>query len=134
MSPSVPYDAIGHVFAYCDVFVLPSLFDYRSVAVLEGMRFGMPIIDSAHDGNADDSVRDGVNGFVFEPTDLSSLTRAMREFIQRPALIEEMGARSAEVIADLTPLSAAEALRHILLEIAQDDPSLRHGLHDGSTP
>ena len=48
---AIRYDAIGHVYASSDVLVMPTLRDYRSVAVLEGMRFAMPIIDSSQDGN-----------------------------------------------------------------------------------
>ena len=121
--PSVRYDSVGHLYAHCDVFVMPSLHDYRSVAVLEAMRFGRPVVDSARDGNAGDTVIDGVNGFIFDPGDVSSLAGAMRQFIERPELVENMGARSAECMADRTPTSAANALRSVLLEILERDVS-----------
>ncbi len=114
----VPYDAIGHFYAFSDVFVMPSFRDYRSVAVLEAMRFGKPIIDSSNDGNSGDSVLSSVNGFVFDPTDVRGLAWAMRQFIEQPGLTKEMGTRSAEFMADRTPTSSAEALGSVLLQIA----------------
>ncbi len=77
---AVPYDAIGHLYGGCDVFVMPSLADYRSVAVLEAMRFAMPIIDSTGDGNAGDSVIHGLNGLLFDPRDVPALVWSMKQF------------------------------------------------------
>ena len=124
---SIRYDAIGHVYASCDVLVMPTLRDYRSVTVLEAMRFAMPIIDSRHDGNACDSVLDGVNGFVFDPTDAVSLAAAMRQFIEQPFLVTEMGNRSASFIADQTPAQAAKVVRELLIELGRPkDAKIRH--------
>jgi glycosyltransferase involved in cell wall biosynthesis len=117
---SIPYDAIGHLYSFCDVFVMPSLYDYRSVAVLEAVRFGKPVIDSSRDGNSDDSVRNGRNGFIFEPSDTARLAWAMRQFIESPRLTAEMGRRSAESLSDQTPASAAAALRNVLADLASD--------------
>lgn len=105
------YDSIGHLYAASDVLVMPTLRDYRSMAVLEAMRFGLPVIDSINDGNAGFTVRDGVNGFLFDPTDSRRLAWAMRQFVERPHLIEAMGSKSRECMAESTPASAAEALK-----------------------
>ena len=61
---SVPYSSIGHIFEACDVFVMPSHVEYRSMAVLEAVRFGKPILDSALDGNVGDMVIRGYNGYT----------------------------------------------------------------------
>ncbi len=116
---AVPYDAIGHVYATSDVFVMPSLREYRSVAVLEAMRFAMPVIDSANDGNATDAVRDGINGFVVDPHDVHGIARAMQAFACDSALIHKMGVKSAEYISSRTPETAAAALREALLAISE---------------
>ena len=116
---AVPYDAIGHLYGGCDVFVMPSLADYRSVAVLEAMRFAMPIIDSTGDGNAGDSVIHGLNGLLFDPRDVPALVWAMKQFIDDPTLIKTMGESSARLIADQTPSTAASKLLTLL---TQSDP------------
>jgi glycosyltransferase involved in cell wall biosynthesis len=111
---SVPYPSIGHVYEACDVFVMPSKSDYRSVAVLEAMRFGKPVIDSAFDGNARDSTRDRFNALIFDPADPRQLAHCMREFIVTPDLALVMGARSNSMMEKHTPDSAALALIAIL--------------------
>lgn len=113
----VGYDSVGYLYEASDVFVMPTLNDYRSVSVLEAMRFGLPVIDSSCDGNSGDSVRDGVNGYVFEPDDTHRLVWAMRQFIENRDLIHTMGARSAEFMSAQTPSSAAEALKAVLMEM-----------------
>jgi glycosyltransferase involved in cell wall biosynthesis len=110
----VAYSSIGHVYQACDVFVMPSKRDYRSVAVLEAMRFGKPVIDSALDGNAHDSALDRVNAMIFDPRKPSELAGCMREFIVTPSLAPEMGARSEAMMEEHTNDSAALALIAVL--------------------
>jgi glycosyltransferase involved in cell wall biosynthesis len=109
-----PNTAIGSLYEVADVFVMPSLHDYRSVAVLEALRFGKPVIDSAYDGNAGDSVRDGINGFIFDPLVPASLETAMERFISQPDIAQDFGQRSASVMDKHTPQAAASALRDVL--------------------
>jgi glycosyltransferase involved in cell wall biosynthesis len=113
----VAYSGIGHVYQACDVFIMPSKRDYRSVAVLEAMRFGKPVIDSALDGNAHDSALDGVNAMIFDPRKPLELAGCMREFIVMPSLAPEMGARSEAMMAEHTPTSAALALIAVLRQM-----------------
>jgi glycosyltransferase involved in cell wall biosynthesis len=117
----VPYASVGHVYEACDVFVMPSKRDYRSVAVLEAMRFGKPVIDSALDGNAHDSTRDRFNALIFDPGEPPQLADCMREFIVRPGLAGEMGARSKAMMEKHTPDSAALALISVLKRVQPAD-------------
>jgi glycosyltransferase involved in cell wall biosynthesis len=113
----IDYASVGFVLAACDVFVMPTLYDYRSVAVLEAMRFGKPIIDSASDGNSRDLVRDGVNGIVVDPRDVQAIARAMRAFVSDPGRLAAMAEAAAATVEELTPRRAAIALRGALEEI-----------------
>lgn len=118
---SVAYSSIGYVYEASDVFVMPSHRDYRSVAVLEAMRFGKPVLDSARDGNAHDTARDGFNALIFDPADARQLADCMREFTLTPGLALEMGARSAEILENHTPDSAALGLRDVVTRIRSAD-------------
>jgi glycosyltransferase involved in cell wall biosynthesis len=111
---SLPNTAVGAAFETADVFVMPTLHDYRSVAVLEAMRFGKPVIDSANDGNASDFVRHEMTGLVFDPNQPDALTEAMERAVLEPELFREMGRRAAAVMDEHTPQTAAIALRDIL--------------------
>ena len=63
----VPYQDVAVLYSACDVFVLPTLQDYRSVAVMEAASHGKAILDSKYDGGAMEFVRNGDNGFTFRP-------------------------------------------------------------------
>ncbi len=114
---ALPYESLGFVYAESDVFIMPTLSDYRSVAVLEALRFGKPVIDSTKDGNAGSMVVDGQNGFVFDPNDVNVLADRMKRFIEFPRLIEDMGRESVKRIHDLSPSRSAELLVKALQEI-----------------
>jgi glycosyltransferase involved in cell wall biosynthesis len=114
----IPYPSIGFVYDACDVFVMPSHADYRSVAVLEAMRFGKAVIDSALDGNAHDTARDRINALIFDPAEPSQLADCMRQFIVEPHLAVEMGSQSEAIMEGQTPNSAAVALIDVLKRIA----------------
>lgn len=115
---SVQYASIGFVYEACDVFVMPSHTDYRSVAVLEAMRFGKPVIDSTQDGNAYDCARDGFNALIFDPGNPRRLAECMRQFVDDPGLARVMGARSETIMDEHTPDSAALALIDVLTRLA----------------
>jgi glycosyltransferase involved in cell wall biosynthesis len=111
---AVPYRSMGHIYEAADVFVMPTLSDVLSVAVLEAMRFEKPIIGSLLGGYAGNVVRDQVNGFLFDPADVTELARHMGSFIDDPSLIQEMGGRSAEWFAGASHESCADALVQVL--------------------
>jgi len=111
---AVSYRSVGYLYEAADVFVMPSLSDYRSVTVLEAIRFGMPIIDSIFDGNAEDTVTSGQNGFAFDPRSPKQLANCMREFIDDPMLIRRMGTRSEQRFAGLSHERSASQLAQVL--------------------
>jgi glycosyltransferase involved in cell wall biosynthesis len=113
LGPCVPA-AIGAAYEAADVFVMPSLRDYRSVAVLEALRFGNPVIDSARDGNAGDFVNHEVTGLVFDPHEAGALEATMARAIANPDAMHALGRRASELMEEQTPQSAAAALREIL--------------------
>lgn len=49
--------------AACDIFALPSLYEYHSIAVLEAMRAGKAIVATTVGGNGE-SIKDGVEGIL----------------------------------------------------------------------
>ena len=113
--PWVPHESLGFLYESGDVFVMPSLRDYRSVSVLEAMRFGKPVLDSRLDGNAGDPVRDGISGFLFDPRRPAELARCMASLIREPRLIKEMGQRAEDMMRrEYVPEVAAKRLRPAL--------------------
>lgn len=111
---SWPSSEVGHAYQAADLFVMPSVRDYRSVAVLEAMRFGKPVIDSTQDGNAGDLVRHDVTGLLFDPNQPNALSAAMQRTISDPALVRRLGQNTVALMKDVTPYSAGVALRNII--------------------
>jgi glycosyltransferase involved in cell wall biosynthesis len=106
--------AIGALYEQADVFVMPSFRDYRSVAVLEATRFGTPVIDSIHDGNAGDLIKHETTGLVFDPHEPDALPAAMARAVMEPHTLRALGQAAAAAMEKQTPASAATALRGIL--------------------
>lgn len=86
-------------FQHCDVFVLPSWLEGSAKAVYEAMASGLPAIVTASTGSI---VRDGIDGFVIEPGDVSALRERMLWFKAHPEKIQEMGANARKRVSEFT--------------------------------
>ena len=71
-------DAVVEIMS-SDVFLLTSLWESLSIALLEVMYMGIPCVVSACDGNAD-IINDGINGYLCTETD--EYVNAIRHLIQ----------------------------------------------------
>jgi len=66
----------------CTVFVLPSYREGTTVAGMEALAVGRPVILTDVPG-CRNLVKDGVNGYLVPPRDVQSLTKAMEAMIQK---------------------------------------------------
>ena len=102
----VPYGALGAYYSAHDVLVLPSFGDVWGTIVPEAMLFGKAILCSRHAG-AKELVREGENGFVFDPADAHELADYMLRLIWNPEMLTSFGRRSKQIIEPYTPERAA---------------------------
>ncbi|MGB3312377.1 MAG: glycosyltransferase family 4 protein [Nodosilinea sp.] len=109
----VNYGHLGAYFDNTDVFVFPTLEDIWGMVALEAMLFGKPVLCSKWAG-AKELVREGENGFVFDPYTPEELANHMLYFIQNPEKIQWMGEQSRKTIAFHTPENAAEHLSKVV--------------------
>jgi 1,2-diacylglycerol 3-alpha-glucosyltransferase len=91
-------------YAFAGCFVLPSSLEPWGLVVNEAMAGGLPVIVSNRCGCATDLVRDGYNGFTFDPARVEQLADCMGKIAdssddQRAA----MGQGSREIISQWTP-------------------------------
>lgn len=59
---------LGSAFASADAFIFPSRTETLGLVLLEAMAAGCPVV-AARSGGIPDIVTDGVNGYLFDPTD-----------------------------------------------------------------
>jgi glycosyltransferase involved in cell wall biosynthesis len=113
---AVEYDRIGWAYDKADVFVMPTLVDYRSVAVVEAIRFGRPVVDSIFDGNVGDTVLPEKNGLVFDPRDPEELAECMTRLIRDRDLLTRMSEASRSMMRNQTTQHAAAEVYRIVQE------------------
>lgn len=88
-------DAVKHnLFAIADVFVHPTLYEGSSIATIEALAHGLPVIGTRA-GGIPDKVIDGENGRLIPPGDPGALAEALLEMARlSPLERRRLGARS----------------------------------------
>ena len=105
------YPDLPEFYARAGALVLPSWSDQWGLVINEAMAAGVPVIVSRRCGCADDLVRAGVNGLVFDPDQPAELVGCLRRMTELDAAQwSAMGRRAREIIAVYTPASFASGL------------------------
>jgi len=92
----VPDDDLPRVYTAADVFVMPGVAELQSLATLEAMASGLPII--AADAMAlPHLVHPGINGFLYRPGDVDAVSRHGLALLAEPPLRHRMGRASREI-------------------------------------
>lgn len=79
------------IFSNSDIFILPTFNECFPLVLLEAMQFKLPII-STFEGAIPEIIEDGVNGFLVEQKNVTSLSNKLEILIKNEALRVEMGA------------------------------------------
>jgi len=87
---------IAAVYSMADVFVIPSLQDNLPNAVLEAMACGCAVV-GFRIGGIPDMVRDGVNGLLVPPGDVSTLASAIQSLLADDGRRAAMGRAGREI-------------------------------------
>ncbi|MER5424759.1 glycosyltransferase [Streptosporangium roseum] len=92
----VPDEALPRAYAAADVFAMPGVAELQSIATLEAMATGLPVV--AADAMAlPHLVRPGENGRLFRPGDVQGLARHLNDLLCSPGLRGVMGAASRAI-------------------------------------
>jgi len=86
----LPNNEVREMCRSADIFVLPTLAESCSMALLEAMSAGLPIVTTRAGGNPY-LIEDGVNGTLVEPADVQGLRAAIEALAADPARCESMG-------------------------------------------
>jgi len=80
------------------VFVMPSIAELQSIATMEAMASGRPVI-GANAAALPHLIHDGENGYLFEQEDVSALTRRLKEIFEaKPQELQRMANSSLQLI------------------------------------
>jgi 1,2-diacylglycerol 3-alpha-glucosyltransferase len=90
-------------FALCEAFVLPSQREEWGLVVNEAMACGAPVIVSNRVGAHFDLVKEGVNGFSFEPDSAGELAELLGRFEIDEDMRGRLGAAGRHIIEDWQP-------------------------------
>lgn len=93
-----PFDDVEEFVRAADVFILPSLEEGMSLALLEAMAMGLPVVASAIPANAA-LVEDRVTGLLVPPRDSESLAEEVLELFENRERAERLGQAARELVS-----------------------------------
>ncbi len=97
-------------YALARAFVHPSTIEPWGLVVNEAMACGLPVLVSNKCGCAPELVRDGVNGFIFDPLDVEGMARNMARVSASDFPQAAFGEKSEEIVAEWCPERFARGL------------------------
>jgi len=115
----IPNQKLANYYAMADAFVLPSRHDPWGLVLNEAMACGTPVITTTGAGAAGDLVEDGETGLVVPPADPASLTEALIELQQNPALRTSLSSQALERLEAYTPARYAELIANTMIELIE---------------
>jgi glycosyltransferase involved in cell wall biosynthesis len=92
--------AIERYFRAADVFVLPSIREGLSIALLEAMACGLPCVASRLPGSTDGVIEHGASGLLFPPDDVDGLADALESVIRHPDVAARLGAAARATVVE----------------------------------
>lgn len=90
---------LAAVYARADVFVLPSRSESCSMALLEAMSCGLPVI-ATRIGGMPELVQHGVNGYLVPTDDSGAIAACLDSLSSSPDLRRDMGRASREIVCE----------------------------------
>ena len=92
-------DELLKAYSAANVFVLPTLREGLSIATLEAMASGKPVVAS-NVGGLPSIVKDGVTGFLVEPKNEGQLADSIIKLLLNEKLAREMGDNGKKMVED----------------------------------
>jgi glycosyltransferase involved in cell wall biosynthesis len=116
----VPREHIPAYYATAHAFALPSYNEGMSVATLEAMASGLPLVVTRTGGTAD-LVTEGVNGFTFEWSDIDTLTNHLCQLSTKRRLCRTMGQASRSLAQRFTWDHTVAGYLHVFSDLAAQE-------------
>jgi glycosyltransferase involved in cell wall biosynthesis len=124
------YPDLPAYYGLAKAFIHASTTEQWGLVVNEAMASGLPVLVSNRCGCAMNLVKDGVNGFTFDPFNVEEMAEVMLRLTETPKhRLTEMGDASREIISNWGPERFAKGL-HDAVETALKNPRPRARLLD----
>jgi len=88
---SVEPEEMPRYYALADAFILPSFSDPCPLTVIEAMSMKLPVLISKHCGNHYEVVKDGANGYTFDPLNKKDIADKFAQFVSNSNRFKVMG-------------------------------------------
>lgn len=98
-----------------DLFILPSIAEGLSVAMLEAMSCGLPVLVTDV-GGAREIIRDRENGWLIQPENLSELKEGILSLFGEELVRKKMGSMARTSVADAYSIHKAAGMLYDLYE------------------
>jgi glycosyltransferase involved in cell wall biosynthesis len=98
------------------IVCIPSKYEGASLAVLEAMAAGKPVVASKV-GGIPFLVEDGSSGYLVKPNDTDSLAAHLKQLILHPGIRDNMGKRGREIARKYSWSQIAKRMEEIYLEL-----------------
>jgi glycosyltransferase involved in cell wall biosynthesis len=113
-------DEIPTFYSLAKVFIHPALQDQWGLVVNEARASGLPVFVSKQSGCAEDLVRNGVNGFIFDPRNKDELVNLMIKATIKEMDLDVMGINSQRIIASWGLERFASGMYSMIEKVLQD--------------
>jgi len=127
-----PRDDVQRWLQAMDVFVLPSLTETSSLATMEAMAVGLPVVVTPV-GSIREYVIDGENGLIFPRRDVGALAERLEMLLSSSELRARLGRRARQTILERHrwELVAEQAAEFLMKQVAG---GAQEGVSQGETP
>jgi glycosyltransferase involved in cell wall biosynthesis len=115
---SISFEQLPSQYHEADLYVYPTLADEWGLVVNEAMIAGLPVLGSSFSQAVEELVQDGVNGWLFTPTDEKDTYNAIRRALESDtATLEAMSRRAIETVAGITQQAVAERMSETIFQV-----------------
>jgi glycosyltransferase involved in cell wall biosynthesis len=104
------YDELPAYYGFARAFIHASTTEQWGLVVNEAMACGLPVLVSNRCGCAQDLVKEGLNGFTFDPTDAEQLAGLMLKISTAKFPLSDLGAESRRIVKQWGPERFADGL------------------------
>jgi glycosyltransferase involved in cell wall biosynthesis len=108
----VPDDLLPSLYAAADCFVNAGIAELQCIVAMEAMATGLPVL-GAHAVALPELIHHGENGYLFMPSDHTTLATYIVTMLSSPHERARMGQKSLEIISNHDISNTLEAFEHL---------------------